>query len=363
MQFYLLTEPSYETSSWCRDIKTGLLLESRRKRATVLPFPNKDGDEVIKGTPVVIIGSLIPWLKKAVELCQGLNLHPIILSNQPSNSFNGEYSSVSIDIPSSMLTAYNYFKKLNSRKTALFGVNPMSLADNSREKNFRRFFPDGLVFYNDGSIEGCFADFSKKTACIDSVICANDFAALYLIKKLEEEGNHNNLSIISYSSTLLPNFSKYSIPTLSLNFNDFGHTAIKIVGLLKNGAVSGIHVTLRCTLKLNNRALSEAMADMPAAPVYTAELTATQNEFYLDPELAGMARVEKLLNACDYTDRRILAEIIDKVPYDEIAEKCFLSPNGIKYRINKMTQLCEVANKKELLALINMFIDRNQLLE
>ena len=101
---YLHTEPAYHKSSWCREILEGLQREARRKRINILQFPS-NATAILPDSAVVLIGSTYSWLQNAVYICQMHHAHPIVLSNQPQHSFDGEYSSVGIDIASSMKAA------------------------------------------------------------------------------------------------------------------------------------------------------------------------------------------------------------------------------------------------------------------
>ena len=41
---------------------------------------------------------------------------------------------------------------------------------------------------------------------------------------------------------------------------------------------------------------------------------------------------------------------------DEIAQECFLSENGVKYRIKRILQECNICGKDELIKLCKIFL-------
>ena len=46
-----------------------------------------------------------------------------------------------------------------------------------------------------------------------------------------------------------------------------------------------------------------------------------------------MIKVEKLLNMCDKNDRYLLELVLEGVAYSDIAEKLYMSTNGVKYKL------------------------------
>lgn len=355
---YLLTEPAYHKSPWCREILEGLQREARRKRINILSFP-ADHNTLLPNSAVVLIGSTYSWLQNAVYLCQAQHAHPIVLSNQPQHSFDGEYSSVGIDIASSMKSALEHFRTSSLTHTTLYGVNPRSLADCSRADFFRKYCPNGRVFYNNGSLEKCFEAFLPEQAQFDSVICTNDYAALSLIRRLHEVDPQRaeQLPVISYSSTLLAQYFSFGFTALSMDFEHFGKAAVLIFTALQHTYLSCIQMTVRCTFSNG----SHTPVSGPMQEIDPNANPCEPDAFYEDPELQQMLRAEHLLCGCDPIDLTILAGLLDGISYDRLAEQCFLSTNGIKYRVNKMMALCEVHSRTRLAEFVKKFVDRELL--
>ena len=73
-------------------------------------------------------------------------------------------------------------------RIALYGVNPQSVSDESRMDSYLAALggEDGRrhVFFNSGSLENCFEQFMARAQQYDAVICANDFAAISLVRRL-----------------------------------------------------------------------------------------------------------------------------------------------------------------------------------
>jgi len=55
------------------------------------------------------------------------------------------------------------------------------------------------------------------------------------------------------------------------------------------------------------------------------------------------------------TDEQILKYLLQGVPYEKMAYELHMSVNGIKYRINKLLEICKFRNRQELLAICRKF--------
>ena len=94
---------------------------------------------------------------------------------------------------------------------------------------------------------------------------------------------------------------------------------------------------------------------MPIKDNSEEKIFETDTNFYSDTEATEMLNIEHLLNHCDETDLKILNGLISGLSYSEIAEKNFMSVNGIKYKLKIMFNLCKVKTKSEFITLISKY--------
>ncbi|MDF2926583.1 MAG: hypothetical protein K0R57_5497 [Paenibacillaceae bacterium] len=364
MSVCIVVEPEYEQSIWCMSILDGLYQALRHKRMLYMEMPIEQipvsGKEP---SAVIVIGSSPGWLNNAVHVCQMRRQKPVVLSNQPHRSFQGEYSYVCLDMMQSMQYLAGYLRDRKRRSTALYGIHMHSLADRDRLESYRTWFgaDDESVFWNHNSLEACFEQFAAHAHLFDSVICANDFAAISLVKRLEQlEIPSSDLLIISYSGASLTSMYRSKLLLVTMNFKDFGSAAVAVCNaMLKNPAISSMNVKVKWNMDLEPGDWGYALQ-----PAGTDALTSASGEerIYDDPELMRMMQVEHLLSRADPTDRVILKELMRGRPYEEIAGTCYLSLHSIKYRTKKMMADCGASSKKELVARLKEYIEDEGLL-
>ena len=348
----VLSEPEYTLSVWYEQTLAGLKHEARKKRVVL----ETAGGEKLPGGPVFVIGSSRAWLKNTVANACAQGCHPIVLSNQPHRSFSGKYSCVSSDIPLSMRYILAMLRQSGKSRIALYGVNGDSASDASRVQAFISE-RGGETFYNEGSLENCFAGFIKSHSRypFDAVICANDYAAVSLIRRLKELQESNfDLSIVSYSNTLLSACCTPSLTSVSLNYGAFGKAAFMISECVeKDREITGMNVSVDWRIVFREsfgRPESEPQtvgtirpAAVPKAP------------FYSDGEIGELMSIERLLSRCDKTDINILCSMISGQTAEKTAEDCFLADSALKYRLKKMKENGRAGSKRELFALLSKY--------
>ncbi len=357
MRIDILTEPSFADSSWCKAINSGLIKTLTRKKLsyqTVFDVP--DGDLSQADHFLILIASNEAWITEAICKCREQKIHPVLLSAAPRHPMSGIYSTVTSDIRQSMYYLLHYLKKQGRTHPALYGINPSSLPNLTRKDHFLSFTDkkdDTNVYYNNGSLKECFETFLPHINNYDCVICANDYAAISLLKHLKEIGiDTSSLLPVSYGGTLLANRYADRLQTISMCYEEYGKAAITICETLsKNHALLYMNLSVKWKIGIGEGWVT----DFPDETFLPESETSVDEAFYRDSEIADMLRVEDMLNACDETDRMILSLLLLGKPYEQIAVDCFLALNTVKYRLKKLMEACGVESKKQLLELLNKY--------
>lgn len=356
MEVYLFVEPEYENSPWCNSILQGLRSAFSYKKRSLTPITSLDNlNSAEKGSFLILVGSNHSWIKSALLNEKVKALNPVILSSQSYRSLPGIYSYVTSDNKGSMNYLLSYFKNNNKSKPALYGVNNNSLPNIARKE---RFLSNSIfetneedIFYNNGSIDQCFASFEKQIGKYDCVICVNDYAAIHLIKQLERK-SIKNIPIASYGGTLLSANFYPNLLTVSTCYEEFGKAALSICETLhKNSALQYMSISVKHKIHLPKQEKTEEFYYNIAEPNENA--VNGNDNFYNDYKMNQLLLIEKMLSKCDGTDIKILHMLMENLQYEQIAENCFISLNTVKYRVKQMCDKCGCASKKELLLLIN----------
>ena len=341
--YRLILEPMYAESVWCRQIVQGLSAELKKRREEfTVDAPALEGDTVF------IIGTQPSWLSSALAECNGLGITPILLCNSQRKLPGGRYHCVCSDIFGSMRQLTAGLKQQYGSHLALYGINPDSVGDRSRQAAFQLECPEAdRLFVNEGSLGDCYRRFRSREVAFDAVICTNGFAAISLYRRLAAEKKPIP-PIISCAQTLLTGYYQGPITSVDMNYGRFGKTALALADLArKQPQISEVTATVQWSLP------EPLQVPLPAIPTAAA----SSGNFYGDEELRQMLTVENLLAACDQVDRLILDMLLQGSSYLQMAEACYLTEGAVKYRVRKMRQLCNAEEKETLTALLKSYLD------
>ena len=352
----VIIEESYKITAWCREILDGLRQEARKKRISLtLSTDIGDIDQSSDEYCIIIVGAETDWLNTTARRVKKAGKHPIILSNQSESDCQNGVSRVTEDIHGSMNEIMGIFAAKGYGSIALYAHNPDSASDNFKKEAFLQ--SGGAIeniFINEGSLEDCFERFYKKHKenHFRGIVCANDFAAISLIRHLKELGEDTEgIDLISYSDTFISKCTSPAVSTVRASFKSFGQLAFMIVDCLsKGGNVNGIRIL--CNWEIIHR---ETSSHCEISSPETTVLNRS-GSFYSDPELMEMMRIETLLSGADETDLSIIDAILRGKKTAEIESVCFLTETAVKYRIKKMKEICHAESRAHLKDILSKYL-------
>ena len=361
MSFYVIGEPIYKTSNWYRNIMDGLNNEKRQKRfaLTLLESIDELKDvSICQEDAIFVIAANGEWLAKIIQVCESVfHNRIVVLGNHENRLCKGQYSVVTADLAYNIRLLYNYLVSYGKQKIAMYGINPVSTSDTFRKESFLSCgAAEKDVFYNTFSLSQCFEDFLQKIDDYDAVICANDYAAISLVKYLGEE---RHIYIASCGgSTLLSNFFSPSITHTWNDYQSFGKAGLDLCRiLLKNNTVNSVNIYLS-----SNFSAGETTDCLPLVEESVPKIHSVHkgyDNFYSDSEIDEMMRIETLLNSCDKDDFLLLELLLKQMTYAQIAEELFMSTNGVKYKLKNMFQVCRVTTRNDFVQLLNKYLNNN----
>lgn len=348
----VLLDTKYSESLWCKSLYNSLISELRKKRipyCELCDSYDKDLDAVF------IIASDREWTVSAITQLNKINVKPIVICNQSENLSGCIYSCVCSDINASMKNLLDTLKARGKRRIALYGINTDSIPDISRVDslfNWRgQSFEPMQIFNNNGSLKKCFNEFYPNIHKFDAVICANDFAAVSLVRNLEKTACEelNNLCVISCAQTQISNYYRKNILSLNMNFQQYGKAAVYVYSAIKKHTYLS-EMTVKVLWSLES---DEIKVDKRSVKL---DLRSSKDMFYDDGELAEMLIVDKILKSADDTEKKILDCLLCGKNTEQIAEICFLTVGAVKYRINKIITESGAKSKEEIILLFKKYI-------
>lgn len=350
----ILLDAKYAESLWCKSLYESLTERLRHKR---IPFCAVFDSIDAELDAIFIIASDREWTISAITQLNINGIKPILICNQSEKLSGCIYSCVCSDINASMKNLLDTLKTKDKSRIALYGINTDSIADISRVDslfNWRgQYFETMQIFNNNGSLEKCFENFFPHIDEFDAAICANDFVAVSLVRRLSEIAPEKlkDFYIISCSQSQISNYYRDKILSLNMNFDQYGKAAVYVYNALKKHTyLSEMIVKVLWSLDSNN-----VPTDTKSI---TLNLKSSEDAFYNDVELVEMLIVDKILKSSDDIEKKIIEGLLGKFTIEQIAEKCFLTVNGVKYRINKIINESGAKNKEEVVSLLDKYIYR-----
>lgn len=350
----ILLDSKYAESLWCKSLYDSLTERLRNKRIPFCAvFDSIDTDL----DAIFIIASDREWTISAITQLNLNGIKPILICNQSEKLSGCIYSCVCSDINASMKNLLDTLKTKDKSRIALYGMNTESIADISRVDslfNWRgQYFETMQIFNNNGSLENCFNEFLPHIDEFDAAICANDFAAVSLVRKLTQKAPQKlkDFYIISCAQTHISSYYRNQILSLNMNFDQYGKAAVYVYNALKKHTYLS-ELTVKVLWSLDNSNENKNTKNIKL------ELTSSEDSFYSDAELSEMLIVDKILKSSDDIEKKIIDALLDKCTIEQIAEKCFLTVGGVKYRINKIIADCGAKNREEIISLLYKYIYR-----
>ena len=354
----VFVETTYSHSIWCQNLIDGLVAELKLKRISFRFISSLE--ELDSRCPFIyVIGSSNEWVRAVLEASSHKGIYPILLCNQAFHELDMTYSTVCSDTSGSMQHLVDTLNSVGRSRIAMYGVNPHSVSDDSRQKAFHAATRQQRlqdVFINNGSLEQCFGLFRSRIAEYDAVICANDFAAISLVRNLLQEapGELERLLVIGCAETRLTEYYNDHVLSIRVNFLEYGRAAVMLLESLKrNPYLSHIVMAIRWDFSplTTLRKLTPARTEPGLLSI-----PEPKDVFYQDRELDSMLRLERLLNECDDLDRKVISSLLQGESYEVISERCFVTVSTIKYRVRKMITVSGVQGRSELIRLLREYL-------
>ena len=346
MTIHIITEPEYSQSTWYTSIEKSIAEHAMHKRIKIKhetgSFSAKPDDAV------VIIGSGSDWIYNSVNKSKCTQPAPVILiSNKP---YDLAVNNICTDLYSAMQDVILYLEKCGKTKTALFGINPSSQTDKVRLNSFKN---EKDVYHSYGDLMSCCQTFLENIDKYDSVICANDFAAISLLNYLKkyDPAAIDRLYIVSFGDFRIAELYSPAITSVSNNYNDYGTALIELLPfLIKNKNIGYISLNIKSKIVVRETTGNTTFIPSESFPEKEAKAS---TDFYNDYEIKMLLKTEKFLNYSDEKDISIIKSLLDGNSYEKTAELHYFSVNGIKYRLKRICDTCGFESVKELLTLIN----------
>ena len=355
---HVLVESPFISSHWCSHYIKGITVQAKRKNLSVEIHTDTDfiNREDFDDTHVIVIGSSLTWASSNLCFLYEHGICPIVLSIANYQKQYPFASFITMDYDDAALKLMRYLREKGCERTAFFACDLKSSTDMQKLNNFlQNGGKNEDVFSFKESMAQTSEALIRRIKDFDSILCANDVSAVVLLRRLMDLGYSvpRDFHIATFGDTTLSNLEIHNIAVAKVKSFDAGRLAINAYRMLKNDPeVSSLSFLLHCDIFDCNC----EPVDIRIAHTHTPLESASQGNFFRDPDVEKVLLVEKLLAGCDKLDISILREVLNKESYSKIASKLFIAENTISYRIKKILSLAPDKSKEEVFALLSQFL-------
>ncbi len=371
MAIFVYSYVNFSASCWQRKKYDAILREAAKRRIKCF-WVNSRADlmryEKIyqsEFSSLVLMPGSLNQFRKFRAMFDGLPLRAIVFAHHGAELLDNSSSYVMSDYMTAMQDTLALLRSHGASRIALFCVSKTSNHDVCHERAFRRFCPDGKIYYFvDVPPEHRTVDAVKELlSCedrIDAVICCNDFIALSLAAVLNtvDPDWNQKLLLSSYSNLLIGQLYSPSITSASLAEEIGGIEVVRLHRTLeKNPQIHMLNAMMRVDISVRQSTAANAPAGLRFADYSVSD---TNLEKALAPR-TNLMRLELFLETCDALDMQLLCGLIKRTPQKELADRLSISTDSIKYRLRKIRKHFGYPDTKQLSEFLSYWIDPDKL--
>lgn len=376
MNVYIYSDPDFRGSLWWTQTRTAIESESTRKKYGVIEFSPEDIEtgkaasffEKDEKRVLIVLTTEASPDRSVLEFADAENVH-LLFVNRGGADVSPLHSRISVDYSGAMRKLTDYLVSAGRSRIALYAINPNSVTDREKERFFlgnSGFDASANIFYNGNGLEACYRSFADEIERFDSVICANDVAAVSLILNLQENGYGvpGDLYVASFGNSILSRAGVMPLTNVTVNHDEIGRQAFLAYTYLKKPCVS-VTVTAKIGAELNIRTSTAGAPDRSAlmTPNNSPEPKKLKEQFYEDGPAVDIFRVENMLSHCDRTDFMIISCLLENMTYEETADRVFTSKNTVTYRLKKILGESGAAGREELTGMLRRYVNPENIKE
>ena len=363
----ILVQPADMYTYWLDNTLEGIYREAARKNMEIefLNFGCPNGgltDLANKHYPVLLIGYSTAWMTSALATLHEQGFQPIIVSAQPPANAH-TFHAVKFELEEAVTAMMQHLQSAGRRKIALLGTNPDSAADEIKRSVFLAAanamnLPVGPedVYPSYASLHECSEHYMERYQRYDAAMCSNDTVAIHLIRQLKLIGCRvpEDLFVSGMGNSNIGRRQKPSLTTIEFDYHELGRQGVRLYTfLLENNTMPLIRASVQCRLIIRESTANyhgNQPDDMKENPDHQAV------QYYADPEVAEIIRIEDFMQHSDELDKEILYGLMADETYERLSERLNMSEGTIKYRLKKMQARIGVDNKTELVRLFRNII-------
>lgn len=360
-----MSEPSNITPAWITESIRYLCEVAAQKRFVVQCGKITDiPPSWNNGTPVIVFSTTNRWTQQAIHQLQLRGAKPIVVGVTP-DKFDEDISGVTMNRRAFIENILNYFVSHGRSHPALFGISTQISNDVIKAEYFLRVARNLNLDVNENDIYSVGTDcenleeaaraFVAQHDRYDSVICANDFLALYLLRAITAENIMvpENLWLSGYGNYLIGMCCAPSITSAAIDTKALARQAFHISKLLSTWPeISHMVASIDCAIVPRG---STNFCPVSQNRLNHSEPVKQMYSRTLDGATGVLHNLENCLCQCDELDAKILAAILQGDSYEKIEAELFISSGAIRYRAKKMFRILDTSSRNSFQNLLQYY--------
>mgnify|MGYP000000182727 FL=1 len=260
------------------------------------------------------------------------------------------------------------------KRLALFGFKNVSPDRDHADAIYNIYpqFTQNDLFQRTAGFEQCFTDFFPRRYEYDAILCANDFIAACLLKKLKQLDDDYAKSrfIIGISNTYISKLFKTTITSVTYSRDDVVQAVAATYRVLLHNKNHLTSINYLLPTKIFPREstrhipLPEKNISLPAVKslrepqLKFAEISQNFNE---GADLKQLIVLENMFVTFDKLDFQILLYFMKGATNTEIANRLFITPQALQYHTRQMFEYTKTSGKQKFISLISEYISAENL--
>lgn len=304
--------------------------------------------------PIVLLGVDRVWIQETVTYLESTE-HPIVLLNGITDPTHKRVSHILCDQEDVVRQSVAHLRSRRRHNIAFFGVQKNDTSDQKKATTFAQLVSDKHVYHIESDVRECCERFFARWEQYDSVICANDILAIYLLGQCRERGIRipDQLLLVGNGNLWL---STHTTPTLTTAFGDteaMATIALRVCqNLMRFPTIGSMDVQLKSNLicRASTGEYTELRQGHSTARSYYPFYDNTVCD-----ELIRIQKIDSVLSSLSPDKRLILSMLVEGYRCSEVAEQVHLSEYAVQYHLKKVYKQLDIHSKAELLKLLDTY--------
>jgi len=364
---YLLVEPSHITSAWCAKSIAGIKDGCAKHHIEMKILDSiEDIEKYNDIKTIIIVCATLFWTRYTVKYIHNFGIKTIIVGAFP-NDISENVSGPLLNRQQLVERVVQYLYDCGKRRIASVGNEKQDINDVKRENYFLRMVKElGLdigkedVYHMEDDVGQCVSRMLDKIDKYDAVMCVNDYVGVELLHEAGRRGIKvpEQLFVVGSGNLTISRCITPTLTTTTLNYYEQGKQAVNIwIVLDENEMLTTVNFHINCEIiSRESTGFVSIQNSDSIQPLGAGGLLITQTK----PMIGKLHCLEKCLLECDELDYRIIAGILEKKSFEQIASELFVAQGTVQYRLNKIYNTVNVDNRKEFEKLIEpYFTDLN----